>query len=245
MSTASPPRARARKATPRPPARRDLDYIVRVAIAVFTERGYAGTSIADLAQASGLAKSSIYHHVRSKRHLFELAVDHAMGNLIARSSAIAASGGTSLDQLRAVMRESLCGAVDGDPNIGLIRRLPAMAGTVPTVMERYRHYETLVSFFVRRAAEDGYLRSDIEPMVLNRLLWMMGTAAADVRLLDPDMSIDQLTDDAISIMLRGSLARPFAASDAGEPGSVEAVAVTPPTIARAGTAGRQPRKSAS
>lgn len=245
MSTAPSPRARARKATPRPPARRDLDYIVRVAMAVFTERGYAGTSIADLARASGLAKSSIYHHIRSKRHLFDLAVDQAMGNLIARSSAIATSGGTSLDQLRTVMRESLCGAVDGDPNIGLIRRLPAMAGAVPTVMERYRHYEMLVSSFVRRAAEDGYLRSDIEPMMLNRMLWMMVTAAADVRLLDPDVSITQLADYVVSIMLRGSLATPFVATDAGEPGSVEAVAVTSRAIRRASTATRQPRKSAS
>jgi AcrR family transcriptional regulator len=240
MGTAPSPRPHPRKLTPRAPARRDLDYIVGVAIAVFTQRGYTGTSIADLAQASGLAKSSVYHHVRSKRHLFELAVDHAMGKLIARSSAIAASGGTSLDQLRTVMRESLCGAIDGDPNIGLIRRLPAMAGAVPTVMERYRHYEMLVSSFVRQAAEDGYLRSDIEPTTLNRILWMMGTAAADVRLLDPDIPTEQLAEDAVSIMLQGSMT---AAADE-PPARTDAVLAARP-MRPTGTANRQSRKAAS
>ncbi|GEL18125.1 TetR/AcrR family transcriptional regulator [Pseudonocardia asaccharolytica] len=202
MASARSSGARTRR--PRASARRDLDDVVTVAIAVFTERGYDGTSVADLAKASGLAKSSIYHHVRSKRELLELAVDHAMGKLLARSAAIAASGGTSMDQLRMMMTEALSGAIDGDPNIGLMRRLPAMAGAVPSVMGRYRHYEMLVSSFVRRAAEDGYLRADIEPTMLNRILWMMGTAAADVRLLDPDVSTEQLVRDTIEILLRGA-----------------------------------------
>lgn len=196
--------ARATEPGPRP--RRDLTHVIDVAIEVFTERGYDGTSIADLAQAAGLAKSSIYHHVRSKQELLELAVDRAMGNLLARTAAIAASGANSLDQLRAVMQSALRSAIDGDPNLILVRRTPAMAASVPSVARRYAHYETLVSSFVRRAAEDGYLRQDIAPERLNRFLWLLSTAAADMRLLESKVPTDELAEQAISLLLEGALA---------------------------------------
>lgn len=198
--------ARADQQPPKP--RRDLAEVIDVAITVFTERGYEGTSIADLAKATGLAKSSIYHHVRSKQELLELAVDRAMGNLLARTSAIAASGANSLEQLQAAMQYALRGAINGDPNLGLIRRLPAMAASVPSITRRYAHYEMLVSSFVRRAAEDGYLRQDISAERLNRLLWLLGTAAADMRPLDPNVSSAQLAEQAISLLLEGALQRP-------------------------------------
>jgi AcrR family transcriptional regulator len=40
------------------------------ALPVFLERGYAGTSMAALARATGLHKSSLYHHFPSKEALF-------------------------------------------------------------------------------------------------------------------------------------------------------------------------------
>src|SRR4051812_10071990 len=50
------------------PARRgrpgyDRDRLLRVAVDVFNERGYDGTSMEDLAARLGITKSSIYHHV--------------------------------------------------------------------------------------------------------------------------------------------------------------------------------------
>lgn len=186
---------------------------MNVAITVFTQRGYDGTSIADLAKAAGLAKSSIYHHVRSKQELFELAVDHAMGRLLSRSGAVSTSTGTSLDQLRAVMEATLHLAMEGDPDMSLMRRLPSMAASVPAVMARYRHYEMLVSSFVRRAAEDGYLRDDVEPQLLNRIMWLMSTAAADAALLDPEVSTEELTAQTIDILLHGVLADEHARPD--------------------------------
>jgi AcrR family transcriptional regulator len=215
MATSAPagkPRA-GRARSPRRPARHDLEDIVNVAIIVFTQRGYDGTSIADLAKAAGLAKSSIYHHVRSKQELFGLAVDHAMGRLLSRSGAVSTSTGTSLEQLRAVMEATLHLAIEGDPDMSLMRRLPAMAASVPTVMARYRHYEMLVSSFVRRAAEDGYLRADVEPQLLNRIMWLMSTAAADAAQLDPEVSTEELTTQTIDILLRGALADPNARPD--------------------------------
>ena len=43
--------------------------LTRVAARLFAERGYQGTSLADLAEALGMQKPSLYHHIESKEDL--------------------------------------------------------------------------------------------------------------------------------------------------------------------------------
>src|ERR1700759_895227 len=45
------------------------DELTRIAARLFAERGYQGTSLADLAEALGLQKPSLYHHIESKEDL--------------------------------------------------------------------------------------------------------------------------------------------------------------------------------
>lgn len=54
-------------------ARQKLREICRVAARVFYEKGYDGASMQDIAQAVGLTKAGLYHHVSSKDMLlFEI-----------------------------------------------------------------------------------------------------------------------------------------------------------------------------
>ena len=43
--------------------------ILETAARLICEKGYEGTSIQDIADASGLTKAGLYHHIRSKEHL--------------------------------------------------------------------------------------------------------------------------------------------------------------------------------
>ena len=45
------------------------EELTRVAARLFAERGYQGTSLADLAEALGMQKPSLYHHIDSKEDL--------------------------------------------------------------------------------------------------------------------------------------------------------------------------------
>jgi AcrR family transcriptional regulator len=54
-------------------AKQKLREICRVAARVFFDKGYDGASMQDIAQAVGLTKAGLYHHVGSKdRLLFEI-----------------------------------------------------------------------------------------------------------------------------------------------------------------------------
>ena len=43
--------------------------ILETAARVICEKGYEGASIQDIAEACGLTKAGLYHHIRSKEHL--------------------------------------------------------------------------------------------------------------------------------------------------------------------------------
>jgi len=49
--------------------------ILRVALELFTERGFEGTSIRDIAEALGVTKSSLYYHFASKEAIIRAVLD--------------------------------------------------------------------------------------------------------------------------------------------------------------------------
>jgi AcrR family transcriptional regulator len=67
----------------RPPARQrkpySADTILDVAVRVFRERGYEGSSLEQIARAAGITKASIYYHVRSKEELLARGVGRSTG----------------------------------------------------------------------------------------------------------------------------------------------------------------------
>src|SRR5438034_192170 len=94
MTSSSPPGAARGKAGPAPPrqgrnagkpagastARRELveNEIYEHAIRLFAERGFAGTSLQDIADALGVTRPALYYYVKSKDELLaKLAADVA------------------------------------------------------------------------------------------------------------------------------------------------------------------------
>ena len=184
--------------------RHDLESLVDVAIRVFAERGYDGTTIDDIAAAAGVAKSSIYHHVENKAELLQLAVDQAMTRLQEMERREVLVGQTAAERLRLVCRTVMRMIVEKDPHLTLIRRLPLMTTTAPWALKRYVRYETLVARYVDDAIAEGIVRNDVDPLLLSRFMWFSTTGIAEIQRLDPTTSLDALTDVALKLMLDGA-----------------------------------------
>ncbi|MFF2009988.1 TetR/AcrR family transcriptional regulator [Streptomyces sp. NPDC058195] len=56
--------------------RRSRDEILEVASRLMAERGYAATTLSELSRESGLPKSAVYHHFRSKGGLLCAVMEH-------------------------------------------------------------------------------------------------------------------------------------------------------------------------
>jgi AcrR family transcriptional regulator len=90
----------------RPPRRRlsaaeRRERILAAAQEVFAQRGYHGSSLDDIAKASGTSKALIYEHFESKSELHDVLIKEHAGELARRFSANAATGVLGEARLRA------------------------------------------------------------------------------------------------------------------------------------------------
>ena len=72
----------------------DLPRILGAALVAFAEHGYHGTSIRDIAAASGLSVPGVYHHHRSKQEILRALMDATMDELLGRCEAALDSAGS-------------------------------------------------------------------------------------------------------------------------------------------------------
>jgi AcrR family transcriptional regulator len=153
--------------------RHDLDSLLAVAVRVFTERGYDGTSMGELAAASGLSKSSIYHHVESKEQLLRLALERAVEPLFAVTREPGATQGRALDRLEHVVRREVQVLAEQLPYVTLLLRVHGNTETERWALDRRRQFDRFVTGLVRKAAAEGDVRTDVDAAVVTRLLFGM------------------------------------------------------------------------
>jgi AcrR family transcriptional regulator len=154
-------------------ARYDTGSLLAVAVRVFNERGYDGTSMEDLARATGLSKSSIYHHFDGKEELLRLALERALGPLFAATEAPAARQGRAIERLEYVVRREVEVLVEELPYVTLLLRVRGNTETERWALTRRRAFDRFVADLVAAAAADGDVRADLEPAVVARLLFGM------------------------------------------------------------------------
>jgi AcrR family transcriptional regulator len=144
-----------------------------VAVEVFIERGYDGTSMGDLARATGLSKSSIYHHIESKEQLLRLAVERALGALFAVLNEEGAKAARAVDRLRYVLGREvqvLCAEL---PYVVLLLRVRGNTPTERWALEQRRNFDAQVRAIVEEAAAGGELNSNLRPALAERLVFGM------------------------------------------------------------------------
>ena len=167
-----PPRGRARtlpSGERRP--RYDLDRLLDVAVEVFSERGYDGTSIEHLSAASGLSKSSIYHHVDGKEHLLRLALERAIDPLAATTTEPGTVQGRAIDRLEHLVRRDVQVLCEALPYVTLLLRVHGNTETERWALRERRAFDEFVAGIVQEAMDDGDLRPVSDALTVARLIF--------------------------------------------------------------------------
>ncbi len=81
------------------PVEYDSEAVMQAVIQLFWQKGYEGTSMADIMAATGLSKSSLYNSFGSKRDLFGLALANYQKFMFARIDDNLTNGAAGLDDL--------------------------------------------------------------------------------------------------------------------------------------------------
>jgi AcrR family transcriptional regulator len=149
------------------------DSLLAVAVQVFNDRGYDGTSMEDLSRAAGISKSSIYHHVRGKEELLNRAVARALDALFGILEERESCDGRAVERLEHVTRRTTRVLMEELPYVTLLLRVRGNTKTERWAMERRREFDQRVSALLKAAVAEGDLRADVEPRLATRLLFGM------------------------------------------------------------------------
>jgi AcrR family transcriptional regulator len=181
----------------------DLDSLLAVAVKVFNDKGYDGTSMEVLAKRLGITKSSIYHHVSGKSELLELALSRALNALFAVTTEERVTTGRYIDRLEYLVRRSVDILVAELPYVTLLLRVRGNSDVERRALARRREFDTFVSNLVVAAADEGDLRADIDPALVARLLF--GTVNSLIEWYRPRSggSADNLADAVVAVTFDG------------------------------------------
>jgi AcrR family transcriptional regulator len=149
------------------------ESLLTVAVEVFNRRGYDGTSMADLAEAAGITKSSIYHHVSGKEELLRRALDRALDALFGVLDESAATSGPAIARLEHVVRRSAEVLVTELPYVTLLLRVRGNTPSERAALQRRRDFDRRVAELVGEAVAAGEIRADVEPALVTRLVFGM------------------------------------------------------------------------
>ena len=181
----------------------DLESVLAVAVKLFNERGYDGTSMEDLSRKLGITKSAIYHHVDSKQDLLRLATGRALDALFTEVDKLAQVDGRAIDRLEHLVRGSVLVLAGNLPFVTLLLRVRGNTKVEREALARRREFDRLVAGLVAQAAAEGDLRSDIDPAVTARLLFGLVNSLIEWYRPRGAAAAAQLADTVVAVAFDG------------------------------------------
>ncbi|HWG63722.1 MAG TPA: TetR family transcriptional regulator [Streptosporangiaceae bacterium] len=149
--------------------------LLEEATALFAERGYAGTSLEDVAAASQVTRGAVYHHFAGKQALFEAVLDlqetRADADIVAAATA-ADPWEAALLALDAFLNQCC------DPTYG---RLVWLEGPAALGWHRWRECEekyayAIVERFIHGLIDGGYIADNAVDTQVRFAFWILGGA---------------------------------------------------------------------
>ncbi|MDQ0379847.1 TetR/AcrR family transcriptional regulator [Amycolatopsis thermophila] len=171
---------------------RRLDYsestrsaLVNSAVDLFTKRGYASTSLDEIAKRARVTKGALYHHFSGKQALFEAAFEKVESQVFGRLEEIVGGDGSPWERALAGLREFISSCLDPAYQRIAIHEAPVVMG-----WERWREAEDRASFgLIRRSLADLIEAGEVDEVpveITARLLFGALHSAATEIASSPD-----------------------------------------------------------
>lgn len=206
MSCSAPaPKRRSRRKEARPAE------ILKAALALFAERGFAGTKLEDVAAAAGIGKGTIYLYFPTKEDLFKALVrQELLPNFDQLEAVIEVHTGTAADLLRLFGRR-LLQLIESDLS-AIPKLVLTEAGNFPSIARFYadevgKRGMAIIGGVIARGIENGEFRPIDPHVVLPLVVAPFLMMALFKHSLGPhtDIAFDARTvlETHIDVLLRG------------------------------------------
>jgi AcrR family transcriptional regulator len=168
--------------------------IVEAAARIFREKGYHAASMQDIAEAVGLLKGSLYHHISSKQHLLLEILESGMQMATEAIEGIACADLPPADKLRlAITRhiELIAGNLD-QATVSIIETRALKPEQHRRVLAQRDHFEGLFRQILQEGVDAGVFRLVDTTLVTFALMgmhnWLILWYREDGRLSPPEIA---------------------------------------------------------
>jgi TetR/AcrR family acrAB operon transcriptional repressor len=186
-------------------------HLLKKALAVFSKKGYAATTLEDIASEADVTRGAIYWHFGGKAELYNTLVREYSdrGNAIVQQAA--SEGGTLIEILRRVFVRQL-EAIEDDRDLRALMELYLFkTGLVPELEEgRQQQIESgvglieMIAGIMEQGVELGLLRSDMDPKEMARAYLAFQNGLTQLWLTAPDQfSLKASADSFADILMAG------------------------------------------
>jgi AcrR family transcriptional regulator len=187
--------------------------LLDAALKVFSERGYHGATIEEIAAESGLSNGALYYNFRNKEDLFLALFDQRIeARIAAVERAFGSTGAGDEESVSQVQTAAMQGVrdIDNPKEWAMFFEFVAHAAREPAFRREFRKRARRLRAAFARAVEDqaaeagNYLALPPEQVALGIAALTQGLAVQ--RVTDPSAVPDELLGQLIVYMLRGMTA---------------------------------------
>lgn len=157
-------------------AQETRSHIIERSASLFNQHGYAGSSMSDIMEATGLKKGGIYNHFKSKDELALAAFDFAVEQVGRRYIIAVKNQDGAIAQLRAIVH-TFCTSID---EMSLEGGCPLMNTAIDSddthpelrnrVQKAMNQWRGLITHVVNQGIKAGEIRSSIQPDAVATIL---------------------------------------------------------------------------
>lgn len=189
--------------------RNTLDDVLRVGAEIIAAKGFREASIRDIADALGITKSTLYHHVESKDHLLFAIISSYQSRGRRMIDLARTAGPDPRDSLSAFIRE-LVGMNASDTVMAtlLARELRSLKGDhSKEVMTLRDEYETFVRSIILSGQATGTFRKDVDARLATISVFALANSLHQWYRPDGLYAAKEVADSFSKIILQGLAAQ--------------------------------------
>lgn len=158
----------------------DMEHVLGAMMSVFWEKGFEGASLADLLNATGLQKGSLYKAFHSKQEMFQQALTHYVSAIHAETKQVVEAAGSPLAGIEAMLKKvavDACGKRNGHRGCLAIKsmmdRTSHDAEVVEILKAAIASAEKGLAELIEAGQAAGEIRNDLSAKALAEALYCL------------------------------------------------------------------------